>query len=63
MSSVNQNDLKELLSFVLQTEKQAYKENPMPTRKEQMIKNRDYKKKVEEITHEVAKREGLRHEN
>lgn len=63
MSSVKPEDLKKLLAFILQTEKQSHKENPMPTAEERRIKIRDYSKKVEEITEDIAKRGGLYNEN
>lgn len=63
MSSVNQNDVKNLLGFVLQTENESYRENPVPTRAENRIKIREYRKKVEEITVNIAEREGLKYEN
>ncbi len=63
MNSVNKNDVKEFLSFVLQTEVQAYKENPIPTSKEVGDKVNEYGKKVEELTTLIANREGIKNEN
>lgn len=63
MNSVNKNDIKNFLSFVLQTEVQAFKENPIPTNREITHKVNEYGKKVEELTTLIADREGIKNEN
>lgn len=60
MSLVNSDDLESFLLFVLKTEHAQYSENPMPSSKENMAKVREYSNKVEELTAQIAKREGIK---
>ena len=53
----------ELLKFVLGTEKEIYKQNPISTSKEISDRELLYKKKVEEIAQKIAKKEGVKFEN
>jgi len=63
MSLVNDKDVFKLLEFVLSTENQSYKENPVPSGKEKNEKLKEYRKKVEDMTLNISKREGLKYEN
>ena len=53
----------ELLKFVLGTEKESYKQNPISTSKEISDRELLYKKKVEEIAQKKKKKEGVKFEN
>lgn len=60
---VEVKDVIELLKFVLGTEKESYKQNPISTPKEISDRELLYKKKVEEIAQKIAKKEGVKFEN
>lgn len=56
---ITTSDRNEFLHFLLTFEKNLYKENPLPTIEDNNRKVQSYRKKVEEITASIAKREGI----
>ncbi|AQS53907.1 hypothetical protein BW727_101540 [Jeotgalibaca dankookensis] len=63
MDLINNEDIKEILKYILQNEKRIYKENPFPTAKDTSEKEREYYNKVDEISVKIAIREGIDYEN
>lgn len=60
---IKNDDINNFLSYVLSKEKQAYRENPIPSSTERNELLRLYKKKIEELATIIAEREGITNEN
>lgn len=60
MSLVSKEDYDKFLAFILKTEKMQHDENPMPTRQENISKLKEYRSKIEKMTDEIARREGIK---